>query len=327
MAMTRRALLSALGARAAALAVLRERAVAAAEPNLKWAVSMFLWTSTQWGDHAPVPFTDMLDVIKDTGFDGFRFVGWPASLEKYDLSLPFLDRELSKRNLRIATLSFNGNASDQSQWADIDKAAHRACAFLNHFGATELVVFSPKRPNKVLVREYLRVACEYYNHLGDLCAQYGIRAGLHNHSQGQLVETQDEVEMMLAMTDPKRFHWAPDTVHLYMADCNINELFDKYAGRLIFMDFIDAKYEFLRQELRLPNGKVEKPGSQNGTFMLSNRDLGDGEIDFPHLMRDLKRVQYKGWICVDDHYTPRGPRQDFARSMKYIRQTLQPIYS
>ena len=151
-------------------------------------------------------------------------------------------------------------------------------------------MFSPKRPNKVLVREYLRVACEYYNHLGDLCAEYGIRAGLHNHSQGQLVESQDEVELLLKLTDPKRFHWAPDTVHLYMGGCNIPELFDKYAQRLICMDFIDGKYEFARQDMRVPNGKVEKAGSQNATFMLSNRDLGDGEIDFPHLMRDLKRV-------------------------------------
>src|SRR5579872_7092895 len=137
MAMTRRALLSALGARAALLASTRERAAAAVGPNLKWAVSMFLWTSTQWGDRAPVPFTDMLDVIKDTGFDGFRFVGWPASLEKYDLSLPFLDRELSKRNLRIATLSFHGDAHDPARHAEIDKAAHGACTFLKHFGATE----------------------------------------------------------------------------------------------------------------------------------------------------------------------------------------------
>src|SRR5947207_3563678 len=110
--MTRRDLLRALGAKAAVLASLREQAGAAAGPNIKWAVSMFLWTSTQWGDHAPVPFTDMLDVIKDTGFDGFRFVGWPGSLEKYDLSLPFLDRELSKRGIRMATLSFKGDASD-----------------------------------------------------------------------------------------------------------------------------------------------------------------------------------------------------------------------
>ena len=79
--------------------------------------------------------------------------------------------------------------------------------------------------------------------------------------------------------------------------------------------------------MRVANGKVEKPGSQNGTFMLSNRDLGDGEVDFPHLMRALKRVAYKGWIVVDDHYTPLGPRQDFARSRKYIQEVLSPIYS
>ncbi len=168
---------------------------------------MFLWTSTQWGDHAPVPFTDMLDVVKDVGFDGFRFVGWPEALEKYDISISFLDKELSKRGLRIATLSFHGDADNPSKHAEIDKSAHGACEFLKHFGATELVVFSPKRPNKVLVREYLRIACEYYNHLGDLCAGYGIKAGLHNHSQGQLVESQDEVELMLKLTDPKRFHY------------------------------------------------------------------------------------------------------------------------
>ena len=50
--MKRRDLLAALGAKAAALATLRERASAAAGPNIRWAVSMFLWTSTQWGDRA-----------------------------------------------------------------------------------------------------------------------------------------------------------------------------------------------------------------------------------------------------------------------------------
>src|SRR5260370_23885859 len=121
--MKRRELLAVLGAKAAALALLRERAAAAAGPNLKWAVSMFLWTSTQWPDRAPVPFTDMLDVIKDTGFDGFRFVGWPDSLQKYDLSMSFLDRELSKRGWRIATLSFNRPPHDPPPHAPIAHSA------------------------------------------------------------------------------------------------------------------------------------------------------------------------------------------------------------
>src|SRR5262252_5062026 len=121
--MTRREMLRAIGAKAAMLAAVRDRALAVAGPNIKWAVSMFLWTSTQWQDNGPIPFTDMLDVIKDTGFDGFRFVGWPDSVQKYKLSMSFLDRELSKRGIRIATLSFNGGASDATKHQAIDRSA------------------------------------------------------------------------------------------------------------------------------------------------------------------------------------------------------------
>jgi inosose dehydratase len=325
--MKRREFLAASGSM---LAAFRERLGAAGlvgERNIRWAVSMFLWTSTQWQDDAPAPFTEMLDVIRDTGFDGFRLTGWPQSLERYRMPAPVLEKELSKRGLRLATLSFGGQASNPAEHARIDASAHEACKFLNRFGATELAVFSPGRPNKVLVREHLRVACEYYNHLGDLCAGYGIRAGLHNHSQGQLVESQDEVELMLKLTDPKRFHWAPDTIHLYLGGCNVVELFEKYGHRLILADFVDAKYVYARENIRLANGKVEKAGTHNATFLLCNQDFGDGEINLPALTGILKKNRYKGWICIDHHYTPVSPRHSFTRCRKYIREKLDPIYS
>src|SRR5262252_763828 len=100
---------------AASLATLRERAQAMAgpaRPNIKWCVSSFLWTSTQWPDTGTLPYTEMLDVIRDTGFDGFRLTGWPAVLNRIGMDLSQLEKELSKRNLRIATLSFGGAADD-----------------------------------------------------------------------------------------------------------------------------------------------------------------------------------------------------------------------
>jgi len=324
--MNRRELITA----AAALTALRGRAEAMygdSRPNIKWCVSSFLWTSTQWPDNGPLPYTEMLDVIRDTGFNGYRFTGWPGILDRIGMSLAQLEKELSRRNLQIATLSFGGPADEPSKHAEIERSAHEACQFLKRFGATELVTFSPRRPNKVLVREHLRRACEFYNRLGDVCAGYGIRTGMHNHSQGQLVETQDEIEMLLNQTDPKKFHWCPDTVHLYMANCDIIGLFRKYAHRLIFFDLVDAKYEYQRDDMRLPNGKVEKAGSQNGTFMLGNRDYGDGEVDLQGIMRIIKNVKYKGWINIDHHYSRVSPRQSFDRCMKYIREKLNPIYS
>ncbi len=318
-----------LAATAANLAVLRERLAAdtAGDRNIRWAVSMFLWTSTQWKDDGSARFTDMLDVIKDTGFDGFRLTGWPASLERYNMPAATLEKELSKRGLNVATVSFGGQADTPSEHAKIREAAHRACQFLKRFGATELVVFSPRRVNKVLVREHLRRACAFYNELGDLCAEYGIRAGLHNHSQGQLVESPDEVEMLLASTDPKRFGWAPDTIHLHLGGADVVELFERHGHRLVFMDYVDVKYTYATEDLHVPNGKVEKAGTNNATFMLSNQDLGDGVLDFPALHRVLKRNKYKGWVCIDHHYASVNPRHSFTRCRKYINEKLEPIYS
>ena len=314
---------------AAFLAGLRRRAerlYAASRPNIRWCVSSFLWTSTQWPDTGTLPYTEMLDVIRDTGFNGFRLTGWPAVLSRIGMPLSQLEKELSKRDLHIATLSFNGPADDPSKYAEVEKSAREACQFLRRFGATELVTFSPPRVNKVLEREHIRRACQFYNHLGDVCAEYGIRTGLHNHSQGQLIESQDEIELLLNWTDPNKFHWCPDTVHLYMANCDILGLFRKYAQRLIFFDLVDARYEYQAEEMRLPNGKTEKAGSQNGTFMLSNRDYGDGEVDLQGIMRIIKSVNYQGWINIDHHYARVSPRNSFERCMKYIRANLDPIY-
>ncbi|MBI3210974.1 MAG: TIM barrel protein [Candidatus Solibacter usitatus] len=310
------------------LGALKERLDAATshDRNIRWAVSSFLWTSTQWKDDGSAKFTDMLDVIKDCGLDGFRLNGWPRTLERFKMPQPVLEKELSKRGLRLATLSFGGQADDASQHKAIEANAHEACKFLKSFGSDVLTVFAPRRPNKVLVRQHMKVACELWNRIGDVCAGYGIRAGQHNHSQGQLVENQDEVELMLRLTDPKRFHWSPDTVHLYLGGCDIYHLFEKHGHRLISMDYVDAKYVYAAKDVIAANGAVEKAGAQNTTFLLCNQDMGDGEIDFRRLHRVLKRNRFKGWITIDHHYTPVSPRHSFTRCKAYIREKLDPIY-
>lgn len=96
---------------AAGLGALRERLVAesGADRNPRWAVSMFLWTSTPWKNDGSARFTDMLDVIdviKDTGFDGFRLTGWPpdGAVEKAGThNAPFM---LSNQDLGDGVLDF-----------------------------------------------------------------------------------------------------------------------------------------------------------------------------------------------------------------------------
>src|SRR5215470_11379484 len=74
-----------------------------ANKNIKWAVSAGLWNHFK-----KVEFTDILDVMHDTGFIGVRLTGFPGILKTYDITAAQLEREVSKRNLYVCTISFGG---------------------------------------------------------------------------------------------------------------------------------------------------------------------------------------------------------------------------
>src|SRR5215472_15649488 len=128
--MQRRAFLLGL---AATLARTAERLPA--NRNIKWALSAGLWSH-----FPPGPFTDILDVMRDTGFIGVRLTGFPGILKTYNLTTAQLEREVSKRNLNVVTISFGGPVHDPSQHTQIVEDAKEAMRFLQNFGAKHLVV-------------------------------------------------------------------------------------------------------------------------------------------------------------------------------------------
>src|SRR3954463_7167560 len=117
--MKRRTFLSALAAR---LAMAAGRLPA--NRNIKWAVSAGLWSH-----YPPGLFTDILDVMKDTGFIGVRLTGYPGILKTYDITAAEMEKEISKRNLNVATISFGGPTDDKSKHAEIVKRAREAMTF------------------------------------------------------------------------------------------------------------------------------------------------------------------------------------------------------
>src|ERR1700684_3937961 len=104
--------------------------------NVKWGLGSNLWNS-----FPRVPFTDILDVMKDTGFIGIRMTQFPQILKTYDITAAALEKEVSKRNLHVITISFNGATHDAAQRPAILKSAREAMTFLKGFGANLLVVF------------------------------------------------------------------------------------------------------------------------------------------------------------------------------------------
>jgi len=201
--MTRREVLAAM-----AVTLARAASLLPANKNVKWGLGSNLW------NYFPrVPFTDILDVMKDTGFIGLRLTQFPQILKTYDITTAQMRKEVEKRGCHIVATSFNGPAYDPARRSEIIGNAKAAMNFLKEFGANEI---------------------------GRTAREMGFYAGLHNHV-GQMVQDPDEVDRCMAMTDAALFYFSPDTAHLYLAGCDVAKTMDKYRSRLMLADYKDAK--------------------------------------------------------------------------------------
>jgi sugar phosphate isomerase/epimerase len=296
--MTRREVLVTLNALAATLGRAAERLPA--NKNVKWGLGSNLWNSFKGSK-----FTDILDVMHDTGFIGLRLTQFPKILETYSITTEQMEKEVSKRGLHVVTISFNGPAQDASKRKEVLDSAKVAMTFLKKFGAERLVVFSPPR-NAGAAPDAFKTMCECYNQLGEMAGEMGFKAGLHNH-MGQMVQNEDELDRCMQMTDPKLFWLSPDTAHLHLAGMDSAKILDRYKNRLMLADYKDAK-------------------RGSGNFLQNIYDLGDGDVDFPACHRVLKSASFKNWLIVDLDIARQGPRVSYERCGAYVVKTLEPIY-
>ena len=272
-----------------------------ANRNVKWALGTNLWNS-----FPRVPFTDILDVMKDTGFIGARLTQFPQILTTYDITMEQMRKEVDRRGLSVITISFNGPAHDPTRHAQVLANAKKAMEYLRNFGASRLVVFSPSRAQGSGEAAF-KAMCDCYNHLGEMAGEMGFQAGLHNHL-GQMVQDSAELDRCMAMTDPKLFRLSPDTAHMHLAGMDVVATLEKYKHRLMMADYKDAR--------------------QTGPKLTDNIfDLGDGVIDFPACHRVLKSVNFQSWLCVDLDVARKGPRASYERCGEYVVNKLEPIYA
>ena len=299
-AMTRRQALSLF---AASLA--RAAGKLPANKNVKWGLGSNLW------NYFPrVPFTDILDVMRDTGFIGLRLTQFPEILKTYDISAAAMQREAEKRGCHIVTISFNGSTHDPAKRAEVVASAKAAMTFLKEFGASHLVVFSPNRRFAAAPNAFEEM-CKSFNAIGAAAREMGFWAGLHNH-MGQIVQNPDEVDRCMAMTDAKVFGFSPDTAHLHLAGCDVAKTMDKHKARIVLADYKDAKR---------PKNAASDSFDRNSIF-----DLGAGEIDFPAAHRVLKSIDFKGYLIVDNDIAREGPRASYEACGRYVVNILEPVY-
>ncbi len=191
----------------------------------------------------------LLSDIVVAGFQGTEVGGFfpePAILNK----------ELELRNLRIAGKWFSSYIiRDGIEEAAKEFAAH--CQYLKDVHADVAVVseqtYSVQGLNKNVFKEKPYFTDEEWqrlfeglNHLGEIAGRYGLKLVYHHHL-GTGVQTEEEVDRLMAGTDPALVHLLYDTGHAYISDGNYMNILEKHMDRIGHVHFKDARLKIIEK--------------------------------------------------------------------------------
>jgi inosose dehydratase len=145
--------------------------------------------------------------------------------------------------------------------------------------------------------------------------RYGVRAVIHPHAGGY-IEFADEIRRIAADVPPETAGLCLDTGHTYYAGADPVQTLETYADRLDYIHFkdIDAvKFaEVMGRRIRFFEACAE------GVMC----PIGRGVIDYPAIRTLLIRLDYQGFITVEQERDPRkadGSLADVKASRDYLR--------
>jgi inosose dehydratase len=141
----------------------------------------------------------------------------------------------------------------------------------------------------------------------------GLRTVFHHHCAG-FVETPAEVETLLSRTDPELLGLCLDTGHLAFGGGDPLAMLRAEAGRVWHVHFKDCHPEVAAATRREELDYFE--AVRRGVFC----ELGRGSIDFGAVVAELERVEYEGWIVVEQDVLPGmgTPAESALRNRRYL---------
>ncbi|MFG6194838.1 TIM barrel protein [Nonomuraea sp. JJY05] len=128
----------------------------------------------------------------------------------------------------------------------------------------------------------------------DRCRERGLDPVFHHHL-GTYVETPDDVERLLELTDVQL---CLDTGHLLLAGGDPVSALRDWSGRVGHVHIKDGDTKILAQAL--VDGVDLRELMGRGGFA----PLGEGELDLPAVVRVLDEIDYAGWVVIEQDTLP-----------------------
>jgi len=275
------------------------------------------------------PYTEVLDEMSRAGYEGTEL--GPYGYLPTDPKL--LHRELAQRHLRLVTAFIPIPLSEPERFEGAFSEVLRVADLLGALGATLVILADALHPRRMaiagratpedgLTEQQWETAVAFLHRVARACRDRGLRVAFHHHA-GTFVETPSEIERLLAMTDPDVIGLCLDTGHFVYGGGDPIRAARTYGSRIWHVHAKDVNPKVLERVRRESFTFAE--AVREGVFC----PLGDGLVDFPSLIRELRAQDYQGWIVVEQDVDPRqpgvNPLRDAIRSRIYLRQILERL--
>ena len=287
--------------------------------TIKLAIAPIGWTNDDLPElGGNIPFEQCVSEMALAGFQGSE-VG-----NKYPKDPEVLNKALKLRGLTICNAWFSSFLTTKPL-KEVEKEfiAHRDFLYAvgaRVIGASEqgnsiqgkpLPIFDAK---PVFTKDQWKMVADGLNRLGQLAKEKGMQLTYHHH-MGTGVQTAEEIDMLMEMTEPGLCDLLYDTGHLVFAGEDHLAVLKKWAPRIKHVHLKDVRPAVVEQARKEKWSFLQ--AVKAGAFTVP----GDGAIDFVPVFDELKKANYSGWWVVEAEQDPAkaNPLEYALKARSYIR--------
>lgn len=278
-------------------------------PNLsRDSVSLGVTPTLWWNDDFPlidigIPFEQCVSEMALAGFQGCS-IG-----HKYPTDPAVLKAALDLRGLRVSEpwVSTYFTIGDKDRTVENFK---RQLEFLEKVGGQDIVVAefgqsSHLQPIPVFehrphfTEEDWDLLTSGLDEIGKLAADGGMRLCYHHH-MGTGVQTAEDIDRLMADTNPDYVHLLFDTGHLQFAGDDPLETAERHKQRIKHVHLKNVR-QSVAEKVQSDHLSFQE-GILQGVFTVPG-DL-EGAIDFVPILSTLGEAGYEGWLVVEAEQNP-----------------------
>ena len=289
--------------------------------NVKLAIAPIAWTNDDMPDLGKEnTFEQCISEMALAGFQGSE-IG-----NKYPDDIEILKHKLSVRSLQICNAWCSTFFTSEPYEVTID-LFKKQLDKLHALGAKVIgiseqgnsiqgklgVSIFDQKP--IYTDEQWKIITKGFNEMGQIAKDKDMFLTVHHH-MGTGIQTAEEIDKLMELTDPSLVYLLFDTGHLLFTDVEPMDVLNKYIDRVKHVHLKDIRF-----------GVLKKAKAENMCFLDAVRSgvftvPGDGDYDYTNVFDALEKANYKGWMVVEAEQDPAkaNPFEYALKAKKYIKE-------